>query len=56
MKNNKGNKKNIPINLPRNLRKLANDYYKQHNKGRTVEQDGAYAVGIIIGRNLGKLG
>ena len=44
------------INLPRGLRKLANEYYKTHNKGRTIEEDGAYRVGIIIGRNLGKLG
>ena len=43
------------LSLPRNLRRLANDYYREHHNNATVEQLGAYRVGVILGRNLGKI-
>ena len=39
--------------LPRNMRKLANEYYMEKH-GKTVEESGEYRKGTMVGRILGR--
>ena len=42
------------LRLPRNARKLANQWFKKKNNGKTVEELGQYRKGAYIGRLLAR--
>ena len=41
------------LDLPRNMRKLANEFYME-KYGKSVEESGEYRKGTMVGRILGR--